>query len=41
MDMQVEHFLPAAFACVDLRFKAVGQACVGGDLRHFQHHLAQ
>ena len=37
--MQVKHFLPAAFAGVDLCFEAVRQAVCRGDLRHFQHHF--
>ena len=41
VDMQVEHFLPAAFACIDQGFEAVGQTCRFGDLRDFQHHFAQ
>lgn len=41
MDMQVEDFLSAAFACVDQGFETVGQTCLMGDLRNFQHHFAQ
>ena len=37
----MEHFLPAAFACVDQGFEAVGQICRFSNLRDFQHHFAQ
>ena len=41
MDMQVEDFLPAADAGVDLCLETVRQAVLRCNLRHFYHHPPQ